>query len=166
MRRLRVLPGETVLIHGGAGGMGSFAVQFAKAAGARVMATASARNQPFLKELGADVPIDYERDNAVEIARRETRGVGVDAAFDIEGPELATRSLPALRPFGRLACILPPRGTSHLLYTNNLTLHGVFLTRERKRLEEITSFIERGQARPIIDQILPLERGPQCPRTA
>lgn len=113
VRRLRVLLGETVLIHGGAGGaggVGSFAVQFARAAGARVLATVSARNQQFLKELGADITIDYERDNAVEIARRETRGVGVDAAVDVEGSKLVTRSLPALRPFGRAACILPALG--------------------------------------------------------
>lgn len=158
VRRLQVRLGETVLIHGASGGVGSFAVQFAKAAGARVLATASARNQQYLKDLGADVAIDYERDNAVEVARRETKGAGVDAAFDIEGKDLVARSLPALSAFGRVACILPPQGNLSLLYTNNLTLHGVFLTRERTRLEEMTPLFERGQVRPIIDQILPLEQ--------
>lgn len=158
VRRLQVRPGETVLIHGAAGGVGSFAVQFAKSAGARVLATASARNQQFLKELDADVVIDYGRDNAGEIARRETNGLGVDAVFDIEGTDLVARSLPVLRSFGRVACILPPQGNLSLLYANNLTLHGVFLTRERKRLEEMTPLFERGQVRPIIDQILPLDQ--------
>lgn len=158
VRWLQVRLGETVLIHGAAGGVGSFAVQFAKAAGARVLATASARNQQYLKDLGADVAIDYERDNAVEVARRETKGAGVDAAFDIEGKDLVARSLPALSAFGRVACILPPQGNLSLLYTNNLTLHGVFLTRERTRLEEMSPLFERGQVRPIIDQILPLEQ--------
>lgn len=158
VRRLQVRPGETVLIHGASGGVGSFAVQFAKAAGARVLATANARNQQFLKDLGADVAIDYERENAGEIARQETKGLGVDTAFDIEGKDLVARSLPSLRPFGRAACILPPQGNLSLLYTNNLTLHGVFLTRERKRLEEMAPLFERGQVRPIIDQILPLDQ--------
>lgn len=158
VRRLQLRPGETVLIHGASGGVGSFAVQFAKAAGARVLATASARNQQFLKELGADVAINYEQDNAVEVARRETKGLGVNAAFDIEGKDLVARSLPALSAFGRIACILPPQGNLSLLYTNNLTLHGVFLTRERTRLEEMTPLFEHGQARSIIDQILPLEQ--------
>ncbi len=157
VRRLQIRPGETLLIHGAAGGVGSFAVQFAKAAGARVVATASARNQQFLKELGADVAINYEKENVAEVTRRETSSAGVDAAFDIEGPDLVARSLPALRPFGRVACILPPQGNLSLLYTNNLTLYGVFLTRERKRLEEMRPLFERRQARPFIDRILPLE---------
>lgn len=108
VRRLRVRPGETVLIHGGSGGVGSFAVQFAKAAGARVLATASAGNQETLRELGADVAIDYRARDAAEVAREETGGEGVDAAFDIQGDDLVARSLPALRPFGRIACIRTP----------------------------------------------------------
>lgn len=158
IRRLQLRPGETVLIQGASGGVGSFAVQFAKAAGARVLATASSRNQQFLKDLGADVAIDYERDNTGEIAWRETKGLGVDAAFDIEGKDLVARSLPVLRAFGRVACILPPQGNLSLLYTNNVTLHGVFLTRERKRLEEMAPLFEHGQVRAIIDQILPLDQ--------
>lgn len=83
VRRIGIRPGETILIQGGSGGVGSFAVQFAKVAGARVLATASARNQDLLRELGADVAIDYECEDAVEIALADTGGGGVDAAFDI-----------------------------------------------------------------------------------
>lgn len=157
VRRLQVRIGETVLIHGGAGGVGSFAVQFAKVAGARVLATASAHNLKFLKELGADVAIDYNSEDVTKVALEETDGIGVDAAFDIEGPDLVSRCLKAVRPFGRIAAILPPQGDLARLYMKNITFYGVFLTRERKRLDEMRPLFERNLVRPIIDEILPLE---------
>lgn len=158
VRRLAVKPGETVLIHGGAGGVGSYAIQFARAAGARVLATSSARNLDTLRELGADVAIDYQAHDACKVALDQTGGRGVDAAFDIEGEDRVARCLPAIRPFGRVACILPPQGDLDLLYQKNLTLHGVFLTRERARLEEMKPLFERRLARPRVDQVLPLEQ--------
>ncbi len=157
VRRLQVRPGETVLIHGGAGGVGSFAVQFAKAAGARVLATASAKNLDVLRELGADTAIDYKEQNVAEVVLAETDGRGADAAFDIEGDKLVSRCLPAIRPFGRVACILPPQGDLALLYQKNISLYGVFLTREGRRLEEMRPLFERHQARPLVDSVLPLE---------
>ncbi len=158
IRRLTLRPGETVLIHGAAGGVGSFAVQFAKAAGARVLATASAENLEFLRQLGADIAIDYRAQDAAQVALDATGGRGVDAAFDIEGADRVARCLPAVRPFGRVACILPPQGDLTLLYRKNIALHGVFLTRERRRLEEMRPVFERKLARPIIDRVLPLEQ--------
>lgn len=158
IRRLALRPGKTVLIHGGAGGVGSFAVQFAKAAGARVLASASAAHQDVLEDLGADVAMDYESQDAVEVVRQETGGRGVDAAFDIQGPRLVARTLPALRPFGRVACILPPQGDLSLLYQNNITLYGVFLARERKRLDEMRPLFEGGMVRPLVEEVLPLEQ--------
>jgi len=158
VRRLALRPGETVLIHGAAGGVGTFAVQFAKAAGARVLATASAPNHATLLELGADIAIDYRGQDAVEVALADTGGRGVDAAFDIQGDRLVARCLPAVRPFGRVACVLAPQGGLDLIYQKNIALHGVFLTREGARLEEMRPLFERGQARAIIDQVLPLDR--------
>jgi NADPH2:quinone reductase len=157
VRRLCIRPGETILIHAGAGGVGSFAVQFAKAAGARVLASAGPDNQETLRRLGADIAIDYRKDDAAEIALADTAGTGVDGAFDIEGEKLVARCLPAVRPFGRIATILAPQGDLSLLYQKNITLHGIFLTRERKRLEEMRPLFERGLVRPLIDVILPLE---------
>jgi NADPH:quinone reductase len=157
IRRLALRPGETVLIHGGAGGVGSFAVQFARAAGARVLATASAGNLETLHGLGVDLAIDYRAQDVVDVVLAATDGQGVDAAFDIEGTDRVARCLPLLRPGGRVACILPPQGDLTLLYQKNIALHGVFLTRERERLEEMRPLFERGQARPLIDQVLPLE---------
>src|SRR5215210_4449963 len=82
VRRLAVRVGETVLIHGGAGGVGSFAVQIAKASGARVLASAGSRNQETLKELGVDVAIDYTSEDVFEVTLDDTGGAGVDAVFD------------------------------------------------------------------------------------
>jgi NADPH2:quinone reductase len=162
VRRLQVQVGETVLIHGGAGGVGSFAVQIAKACGARVLATAGSSNQGTLRELGADVAIDYTNQDPFEIALQETKGAGVDAVFDTVGGDLISRSLEATRPFGRLAHILTPEGSLTSAYVKNLTLHGIFLTRERARLEDMTRLVERGQMKPLIGQVLPLEQVQQA----
>lgn len=83
VRRLAVVPGETILVHGGAGGVGSFAVQIAKAAGARVLATAGAANQGTLKELGADVCLDYTTDDIAGAAAAENGGEGVETLCSI-----------------------------------------------------------------------------------
>jgi len=153
VRRLAVRVGETVLIHGGAGGVGSFAVQIARSAGARVLATAGPDNQETLEALGADVAIDYTRQDAAEAALDDT---GVDAVLDTVGGETVVNSIPATRPFGRLATILGAQGDLTPLYQKNQTLYGVFLLRERARLEELARLIERGQMRPLVDQVLDL----------
>ena len=156
VRRLRVRPGETVLIHGGAGGVGSFAVQMARAAGARVISTAGTDNQKVLRELGADVPVDYTSDDFADVVRRETDGRGVDAVFDTAGGELIAKSIPITREFGRLACILTPAGTLGGLSSRNQTLYGIFLTREAERLREMTALIEQHSLRPLVAEELPL----------
>ena len=157
IRRLQIRPGETVLIHGGAGGVGSFAVQLAKAAGARVLASASTSNQEAMKQLGADVTIDYTREDPFEVARSHTGGKGVDAVFDTVGGEMIAKSIPVTRPFGRLACILTPGGTLGGLASKNQTLFGIFLMREAERLREMAAWIEQSGARPLIGEVLPLE---------
>jgi NADPH:quinone reductase len=156
--RMHLAPAETVLIHGGAGGVGSFAVQIAKAAGARVLATASAGNQDLLKELGADLAIDYKSHDPIEVALEVTSGNGVDAVLDTVGGATVERSLVATRRFGRIGTILGPTGDLTELYQRNLTLHGVRMARNRTQLGRLGELIERGQLRPIIDQVLPLEQ--------
>jgi NADPH:quinone reductase len=157
VRRLAVRVGETILIHGGAGGVGSFAVQIAKAAGTRVLATASYDNQEILKELGADVAINYKNQDVMDVALDDTGGEGVDTVLDTVGGGTIVQSIRATKPFGRLATILGAQGDLTPLYQNNQTLHGVFLTRERARLEEMSTLIERGQVRPLLAEVLPLE---------
>ncbi|SEU13230.1 zinc-dependent alcohol dehydrogenase family protein [Stigmatella erecta] len=157
VRRLQLRVGETVLIHGGAGGVGSFAVQIAKAVGARVLATSGPDNLETLRKLGADVAINYRSEDAAQVALRETGGQGVDAVFDTAGQNVIP-SIPAVRPFGRIATILGVNGDLSAFYPRNLTVHGVFLLRERRRLEELTALIERGQVRPLVERVLPLEK--------
>ena len=158
IRRMQIKVGETVLIHGGAGGVGSFAVQIARSAGARVIATAGPDNQQTLRELGADVALDYTQTNVAEAALEETGGAGVDAVFDCVGGGTVVESIPATRPFGRLATILGAQGDLTPLYVNNQTLHGVLLLRERTRLDEMSLMLERGQMRPLVDEVLDLNR--------
>jgi NADPH2:quinone reductase len=158
VRRLGVRVGETVLIQGGSGGVGHFAVQIAKSAGARVLATAATDNQQTLKDLGADVAIDYTQDDVAEIALDDTAGAGVDAVFDTVGGETLVGSIAYTRPFGRIATILGGEGDFTPMYQKNQTLFGVFLTRERARLDEMTLLIERGQMRPMVDEVLPLNQ--------
>jgi NADPH:quinone reductase-like Zn-dependent oxidoreductase len=99
-------PGQHVLIHGGAGGVGAYAVQLAAAHGARVTATASARNHDFVTSLGADEVIDYS-------GRFEDRVSGVDVVVDPVGGETMARSWPVLRSGGILVAIAEEPGTSH-----------------------------------------------------
>lgn len=157
VRRIRLRLGETVLIHGGAGGVGSFAVQIAKASGAFVFATASEANQDFLKALGADVAIAYDREDFADVVKRGTHGAGVDAVFDCAGGDNVGRSIACTRPFGRIAHILPAGGNIAGSYPKNISLLGTFLTRERARLDEMRPVLERGLVKPIVDEVLPLE---------
>ncbi|QSQ21349.1 zinc-dependent alcohol dehydrogenase family protein [Pyxidicoccus parkwayensis] len=157
VRRMQLRVGETVLIHGGAGGVGSFAVQIAKALGARVLATSGPDNLETLRKLGADVVINYRSEDPAQIALRETGGQGVDAVFDTAGKNMIP-SIPATRPGGRLATILGFSGDVSAFYPRNLTLHGVFLTRERRRLEEMSALLERKQMKPLVERVLPLEK--------
>jgi NADPH2:quinone reductase len=112
VRRLALRVGDTILIQGGAGGVGSFAIQIAKAAGARVLATASTDNQETLEALGADVAIDYTQDDITETALDDTAGTGVDAVFDTVGGDTVVNSIPSTRPYGRIATILGGQGDS------------------------------------------------------
>ncbi|MHB1565505.1 MAG: zinc-binding dehydrogenase [Acidiferrobacter sp.] len=156
VRRLQRRPGQTLLILGGAGGVGSFAVQFARAAGARVLATASTANQETLRSLGADIAIDYQHDDVVAVIRHETDG-GVDAIFDTVGGDAIAQSLAGLRPFGQAATILGATGDLRPLFLHNQTLHGLFLTRERQRLRDMTPLLADGRVRPLIDAEWPLD---------
>jgi NADPH:quinone reductase-like Zn-dependent oxidoreductase len=97
-----LVAGQTVLIHGGSGGVGSFAVQLARQAGARIVATASAANQDRLWALGADVAVDYRSQ------RFEDHATGVDLVIDTLGGETRARSFPLLRRGGTLVTLVPP----------------------------------------------------------
>ena len=102
----RLADGEMILVHGGAGGIGTMAIQMAKAFGARVACTAgSPRKLARCLELGADVAIDYRTEDFVEAVRDATGGAGADVILDIMGASYLARNLAALATNGRLVVI-------------------------------------------------------------
>ncbi len=105
-------PGETLLVHGGAGGIGTFAIQLATALGARVCATAgSPAKLELCRELGAEVAIDYREQDFVEEVRRATDGRGADVVLDNMGASYLGRNVAALATSGRLVVIGMQGGT-------------------------------------------------------
>lgn len=151
-------PGDTVLIHAGAGGVGHFAVQLAKAAGARVLATGRSVNTELIKGFGADEVIDYQKLSFEEEALRLTGGRGVDAAFDTVGGNTVSRSIQAVRPYGKLATVVSLEGSLAGMQAKNLTLYFGFMERTEAKIQTIATLIERGQLRPTIDSVFGLDQ--------
>jgi NADPH:quinone reductase-like Zn-dependent oxidoreductase len=134
---LKLERGETVLIHGGAGGVAGFAIALAKHLGARVITTASAANHDYVRSLGADQAIDYRTKDFTKIV------ADCDAVFDTVGGEVTMRSFAVLRPGGRLATIasgasapVSPRSDVTSLRPN--------VRRERARLERVAALVTQG----------------------
>ena len=153
--------GETVLVHAGAGGVGSIAIQLAKAAGAYVFTTVSDTNLDFVRELGADRAIDYRNEDFVAIVDRETAGAGVDLVLDAVGGETIVRSVDVVRPLtGRIVTIVDTAHPLSLLeaWGRNVALHFVFTPQYRARLDGLATLIDRGLLRPVIDSVLPWEQ--------
>jgi NADPH:quinone reductase-like Zn-dependent oxidoreductase len=144
--------GQRVLIHGGAGGVGAFAVQLACWRGAHVTATASARDAELVRELGADDVIDYR-------ARRFEESVAdVDLVFDTVGGETWERSWQVLGPGGRLVSIAVPRPPEREPLDGRRAIWFV-VEPNRAQLLEIGGLIDGGHVRPIVSAVLPLAEG-------
>jgi NADPH2:quinone reductase len=154
--KLRV--GESVLIHAGAGGVGSVAIQLAKTIGAYVFTTCSKQNAGFVRSLGADCIIDYRSEDYVEVIRRETAGQGVDFVFDTIGGDTIERSPLVMSEFGRLATIVDISQPQSLLehWGKNTTIYFIFTQQNRGKLDALRMLIERGQVKPLIDAVMPL----------
>ena len=150
--------GESVLIHAGAGGVGSFAIQLAKAMGAYVFTTCIARNHDLVKKLGADLIIDYQTEDYLAVIKRETQGKGVDLVLDTVGGNTIQQGLEIIRPYGRLVSIVDVATPQSLLaaWDKNLTVHFVFTSQESHKLNLLRQLIERQQLFPIIDSVMPL----------
>ena len=95
-RRLHVRAGQTILVHAGAGGVGGFAIQLAAHAGLKVLTTCSENNADYVRDLGAEVAIDYHTENLKEVVSAVTDGRGVDAILSSLGSEGATQDLDLL----------------------------------------------------------------------
>ena len=107
--RGRLEPGEKVLIHAGAGGVGHAAIQLAKLKGADVCTTVSSQEKAnFVRRIGADYPIFYQQTDFVQAALNWTNGEGVDLLFDTVGKDTLQKSFPAVRVYGDVVTILEP----------------------------------------------------------
>jgi NADPH:quinone reductase-like Zn-dependent oxidoreductase len=154
----RLRAGQRVLLNGAGGGIGTLAIQVAKAMGARVTAVASARKEDLLRELGADECLDYARE---DFARRES---AFDVVFDI----VPSRSFPqcrsALAPGGTYVTALPGPGPFLWRVLTVLPLFGgrrcraLMLRPKRSDLEELARLVEAGKLRPVVGEVLPLDR--------
>src|SRR5262245_39759842 len=143
----RIEAGQHILIHGAAGSVGSFAVQFAHGRGARITATVSAANIDFVRDLGADDVIDYRA------GRFEERVQGVDAVFDTVGGDTLRRSCSVLKPGGRLVTVAASEEDSQ----DERTREAFFIVQPRRaELEEIARRIDAGQVRPVVGAEFPL----------
>ncbi|WP_447952773.1 zinc-dependent alcohol dehydrogenase family protein [Sphingopyxis chilensis] len=158
--RAQLTAQETVLIHGGAGGVGTVAIQFARAMGARVITTARPGNHEFVRSLGADEVIDHTSDDYVSAVADLTHGKGVDVIFDTIGGDTLTRSALALADAGRLVSIVDIAQPQNLIeaWGKNAVYHFVFTRQNRGKLDGLTNLVERGLIKPVIGAVLPLAR--------
>ena len=142
--------GQTVLIHGGSGGVGSFAIQIAKARGAKVIATASTANQDILKQLGADVAIDYTKTKFEDVAK------GVDVVLDPVGRDTLARSYGVAKKGGIVMSLVSSTDQAEL-DKHGIRGTSISVTPNATDLDEITKLIEQKKIRPIVSQIFPLK---------
>lgn len=148
--------GQTVLIHGGAGGVGVFAVQLGHWAGAQVIATASARNHDFLRELGANEVIDYTTTRFEEVVHR------ADLVFDTVGGDTLQRSWQVIQPGGMLVSVVSPRPPAEVIKGHDVRFAWFVVEPNRDELIQIGVLIDAGQVRPIIDTVFPLAQARQA----
>jgi NADPH:quinone reductase-like Zn-dependent oxidoreductase len=141
--------GDTVLIHGGSGGVGSFAIQIAKARGAKVIATASTANQDLLKQLGADVAIDYTKQKFEDVAK------DVDVVLDSVGKDTLARSYGVVKKGGFIVSIVRDPDPAEL---EKHGIHGASISVEpnSSELADIGKLIDEKKIKVIVSQTFPL----------
>ncbi|MGZ5435049.1 MAG: zinc-binding dehydrogenase [Pyrinomonadaceae bacterium] len=159
--RADVQPGEDVLVHAAGSGVGSVGIQIAKLRGARVITTASSVEKlAKARELGADVGVDYTQEDWAKQVRRLTNGRGVDVVFEHTGAATWPGSILSLKKGGRLVTCGATSGFDaktdlrHVFY-RHLTILGSMMGSKADLLAAM-KFIESGQIRAVVDQLLPL----------
>jgi NADPH:quinone reductase-like Zn-dependent oxidoreductase len=179
VERGNVQPGQKVLIHAGAGGVGSIAIQLAKHLGATVATTASAGNLDFVRELGADIAIDYRNQDFEQLLS------GYDLVLDSLGGETLQKSLRVLRPGGKAIEISGPpdpafareAGLNPVLRLAITALSAGIRRQARKlgvsyefllmrasgdQLRQITALIDSGALRPVVGRVFPFDQTVQA----
>ena len=166
----RLRKGRTLLVHGGGGGIGTFAIQLGKALGATVIVTARANKHEELRKLGADLAIDYTTDDFVALTRDFTRGRGADVVLDIIGAKYLSRNIDVLATNGRIATIGMQGGRRGELDLGALMAKrgSISATTLRARpagektkivrgvRDQVWPLVDAGAIRPIIDTSMPL----------
>lgn len=147
--------GQTVLIHAAAGGVGHFAVQFAKWKGAKAIGTASASNVDFLRELGADEVIDYTT------TRFEEAVHDVDVVLDTIGDDTQQRSWQVLKKGGILVATLGI-SSPEAAHQHSVRGEGVMVRPDAAQLTQIAALIDAGNLKPAVTTIFPLAEAPQA----
>lgn len=175
-RRANLSEGETVLVHAGAGGVGSAAIQLAKAAGARVVATAGGEEKvEVCRRLGADFAIDYREEDFIPAVKEATEGRGADVVFDPVGGDVFDGSRRCVAFEGRIVIIgfaggrIADAPTNHALIKNYsvVGLHwGLYNKTKpelvRKTHEELMRLYEAGDISPLIHSVVPFEDVPDA----
>src|SRR5437879_1453694 len=151
--------GQAVLIHGGSGGVGTFAIQIAKARGAKVLATASTPNQDLLKQLGADVAIDYTKQKFEDVAK------DVDVVLDCVGKDTLQRSYGVVKKGGFIVTLVaspdPVQLEKHGIHGSDLSV-----APNSGELAEITKLIEQKKIKVVVSNALPLNEAAKAQEQA
>ncbi|MBY5318527.1 zinc-binding dehydrogenase [Rhizobium leguminosarum] len=171
----KVKPGQKVFIQAGSGGVGTFAIQLAKHLGATVATTTSAGNAELARSLGADVVIDYKTQDFEKVLS------GYDLVLNSQDPKTLEKSLSVLKPGGQLISISGPpdpafagelglnlflklvlrllsRGVRKKAKRLGIRYSFLFMRAEGQQLGQITSLIESGAIRPVVDKVFPFEK--------
>ncbi|PZE74782.1 MULTISPECIES: NAD(P)H-quinone oxidoreductase [unclassified Curtobacterium] len=173
-------PGQSLLVHGGGSGMGSHAIQWAHALGARVFATAgSTPKLEAARRFGADVVINHRDEDFVTVVREQTDGAGVDVVLDIVGPTYLQRNLEALAVNGHLV-VIGSTGSAPdapldlgLLMRKRASVTATTLrarpAEEKAEIvasvrREVWPFVERGRVAPVVDTVLPMAQAADAHR--
>ena len=147
--------GQTVLVHAGAGGVGSFAIQLARNAGARVVATASGDGLDIVRRLGADQVVDH-RSQAFEDAVSD-----VDVVLDTIGGDTQARSFGVLRRGGYLASVVAPPDEA-LAAAHGISASFVYHQSNAARLAELVEMIDLGELEVLVDRVVPFASLPDA----
>lgn len=154
---IKLKPGETILIQGGAGGVAGYAIQLAKHIGARVITTTSERNLAYVKSLGADQVIDYNKDDFTSLVKN------VDAVFETVGGDVATRSFSVIKSGGRAAFIASGAKAPVSPRPDVQSLRPA-VGRDRPHLERILHLHVTGAVRPPETRTFPLREAAEAVR--
>ncbi len=173
----RLRKGETFLVHGGSGGIGTFAIQLAAAVGARVATTAGSEERlERCRELGASIAINYKEQDFVEALREATDGGGADVILDNMGAKYLSRNIDALATNGRLVIIGMQGGSKAELDINALLRKkaAVVATALRSRpeeekaaicagvVEQVWPLVSDGVVKPTVHEVLPFDEAPRA----